>query len=95
LILSEAAKALGMERTTLTRNLRHLDKAGLTQTLVDGHDARVRRLALTTKGWARLEAALPSWRLVQKQTLAELESGSWPTLRTNLDFLGHAAALIG
>ncbi|PHS24770.1 MAG: MarR family transcriptional regulator [Robiginitomaculum sp.] len=93
--LSEAAKALGMERTTLTRNLRHLDKADLTQTLVDGQDARTRRLALTTKGWAVLDAALPSWRSVQKQTLAELGSGNWQHLRTNLDHLGQAAAMIG
>jgi DNA-binding MarR family transcriptional regulator len=92
--LSETAKALGMERTTLTRNLRLLDKAGLTQTLVDEKDARTRRLGLTKKGWAVLAAALPSWRLVQEQTLGVLGQENWPALRAHLDHLGQAAAMM-
>ncbi len=93
--LTDTARVLGMDRTTLTRNLRLLDKAGLTKTLVDAQDARTRRLALTDKGWAVLAAALPSWRGVQGQTLAAMGPESWPDLRQQLDHLGRATTMTG
>lgn len=91
--LTDTAKALGMERTTLTRNLSHLDKAGLTQVQTDGQDARTRRLALTNKGWTVLAASLPSWRSVQGRTLAAIGPENWPALRQHLGYLGRAAAI--
>ncbi|MDQ7019232.1 MAG: MarR family winged helix-turn-helix transcriptional regulator [Robiginitomaculum sp.] len=93
--LSDTARVLGMDRTTLSRNLRHLNKAGLAQTLLDGQDARTRRLALTDKGWTVLAAALPSWRAVQGRTLAAMGPKSWPALRQQLDHLGQATAMAG
>lgn len=89
--LTDTARVLGMDRTTLSRNLRHLDKAGLTRTLVDGQDARTRRLALTNKGWTVLAAALPSWRAAQGRTLAAMGPENWPALRQQLDHLGQGA----
>ena len=59
------AAALGMDRTTLTRNLKPLLAAGL---LVEtrGEDARQRLLQLGDAGRTRLEAARPHWRRAQR-----------------------------
>lgn len=51
-----------MDRTNLTAMLKPLQRRGLIATLLDGKDARIRRLALTDKGRALLDAALPIWR---------------------------------
>ncbi len=90
--VSEAADALGMERTTLTRNLHLLGGRGLTQTMYDDGDARVRRLSLTPKGWVVLADALPVWQAVQTQMLAHLGGQGWPELQQNLEVLGQRGA---
>src|SRR5262249_12734989 len=62
--LSELSDRLGVERTTLTRNLRTLIARGwVTQWSVG--DRRVRLLAITGSGTAAARAALPHWREAQ------------------------------
>jgi DNA-binding MarR family transcriptional regulator len=63
--MSRVAGRLGMERTTLTRNLRPLVRQGLV-TVGDGDDRRIRTLTLTTKGRRAAVAALPHWRQAQR-----------------------------
>lgn len=67
-VLGELAIELGMDRTTLTRNLSPLISEGLVET-VRGRDARQRLVALTTAGRDRLVAAKPLWR--EAQTLID------------------------
>lgn len=62
--LGGLAEELGMDRTTLTRNLSPLVDAGLLET-VRGEDARQRLVALTTEGRARLTRAKPRWQRAQ------------------------------
>ncbi len=62
--LTMLAQVLGLERTTLTRNLRAIEGAKLV-TSVASRDQRVRALQLTPAGVARLRAAMPLWRQVQ------------------------------
>ncbi len=64
--LSDLAARLGMDRTTLTRNLKPLQRDGLVGS-AEGDDRRVRLLALTAAGRARLKDAEPLWRAVQSQ----------------------------
>ncbi len=64
--LSDLAVALGMDRTTLTRNLKPLQRDGLIAS-GEGDDRRVRLLTLTAAGRARLAQAEPLWRAVQLQ----------------------------
>jgi DNA-binding MarR family transcriptional regulator len=52
-----------MDRTTLTANLKPLQRRGLVKVTVDEADKRSRRLALTPAGRALLVAALPIWTL--------------------------------
>lgn len=63
-VLGGLAEELGMDRTTLTRNLSPLMHAGLLET-VRGKDARQRVIALTDEGRARLIAAKPRWQRAQ------------------------------
>jgi len=52
---------LAMDRTTLTANLKPLERRGLVTVSVDCADKRSRRLTLTPPGRALLVAALPVW----------------------------------
>ena len=67
--ISSLAEALGLDRSTLGRNLRVLEGAGLV-TLAEGEDLRNRVVCLTAEGEARLAAARPAWESAQ-QSLAE------------------------
>ena len=61
-IMSEIAAALAMDRTTLTANLKPLERDGLVKIAVDQKDKRSRRLIITAKGGAKLKAAFPLWK---------------------------------
>jgi len=52
---------LAMDRTTLTANLKPLERRGLVRVRVDQADRRNRRLVLSARGRAALMAALPAW----------------------------------
>src|ERR1700736_1365658 len=59
--IGDVSRLLAMDRTTLTANLKPLDRRGLVTVSVDDADKRSRRLALTAAGRALLIAALPAW----------------------------------
>jgi len=61
LSISELAEILGLERTTLSRNLRLIENRGWIRALAH-NDQRVRKMALTPKGKKKAAAALPIWR---------------------------------
>jgi DNA-binding MarR family transcriptional regulator len=61
------ADALVMDRTTLTRNLKPLEKAGLVRVARSPHDARARVVLLSRAGERTVESALPLWERAQKQ----------------------------
>jgi DNA-binding MarR family transcriptional regulator len=61
-IMSEIAAALALDRTTLTANLKPLERRGLVKIAVDEKDKRSRRLIITAKGRATLKAAFPIWK---------------------------------
>ena len=58
-----------MDRTTLTANLKPLERRGLVNIATDREDRRSRRLILTAAGKALLAKAAPIW----KETHAETE----------------------
>jgi len=62
--MGRMAKLLAVERTTLTRNLKPLEKKQWIK--IDGEaDGRVRFVSITPKGRAVAKAALPAWRKAQ------------------------------
>ena len=66
LSINELAKAMVMDRTTLGRAIRPLERDKLL-TIGAGDDGRTRSLRLTPRGEARLKAAVPKWREAQKK----------------------------
>ncbi|MGH6990589.1 MAG: MarR family winged helix-turn-helix transcriptional regulator [Stellaceae bacterium] len=62
--VSRLAAYLGVERTTLTRNLRPMATKGWIE-IGDSKDRRVRAVAITASGRAMARAALPAWREAQ------------------------------
>jgi DNA-binding MarR family transcriptional regulator len=73
--LSGLAGQLGLDRTTLTRNLRPLVTRGWVTDSATG-DRRVRLLAITKRGSAAARAALPQWRNAQKSIARRLGGGA-------------------
>ncbi len=59
------AERLGMDPTTLNRNLKPLAARGLVADRADRKDQRVRAIVITEKGRAKLRAAVPFWRSAQ------------------------------
>ncbi|MDP2124321.1 MAG: MarR family transcriptional regulator [Parvibaculum sp.] len=60
--MGEVAAILAMDRTTLTANLKPLERQGLMKITVDPADRRSRRLVLTAAGKKLLRAAAPVWK---------------------------------
>lgn len=60
--IGSIAALLAMDRTTLTANVKPLERRGLVQVKVDPADRRSRRLVLTPAGRALLASAVPIWR---------------------------------
>jgi DNA-binding MarR family transcriptional regulator len=81
--ISALADVLGMDRTTLSRNLVPLEKQGLVRVARAPEDARARVVLLTRAGERALEKVFPLWQraqhrlrdLVGTQRLHELREG--------------------
>ncbi|SFG07217.1 DNA-binding transcriptional regulator, MarR family [Desulfotomaculum arcticum] len=69
--MGKLARPLGMDRTTLSRNARLLEKKGLIE-IGEGEDRREQVLNLTEKGAGLLLEAIPIWERVQKQLTEKL-----------------------
>lgn len=69
--VGSVAALLAMDRTTLTANLKPLERRGLVETKADPADKRARLLHLTPAGRAVLTDAVPIWKAVH----AEIETG--------------------
>jgi DNA-binding MarR family transcriptional regulator len=76
------AALLGMDRTTLTANLKPLEREGLAESTVDPADRRGRLLVLTASGKKTLKAALPIWTRTHAEIDERLADGT--ALRTGL-----------
>ncbi|MBS0562259.1 MAG: winged helix-turn-helix transcriptional regulator [Proteobacteria bacterium] len=70
--MASVAALLAMDRTTLTANLKPLERRGLLALEADPRDRRARRLRLTPEGRAALAAAMPYWRAEQEETARRL-----------------------
>ena len=74
---------LAMDRTTLTANLKPLERRGLVKVAVDPADKRSRHLTLTPAGHALLVEAAPLWKRAHAATERLLNADSG-TLRAAL-----------
>jgi DNA-binding MarR family transcriptional regulator len=65
LALGELAGALGLDRTTATRNLKLLERAGYVAIGASEADGRRKAIRLTETGWTVLRGAVPLWEAAQ------------------------------
>lgn len=87
--MADLSHLLGADRTTLTAALKALERQGLVETSVDARDRRGRRLALSERGRARLDAAFPIWRKAHGELEGALGAATATRLKQELDALAN------
>lgn len=69
--VSALARQLGMDRTTLSRNVRLLAQKGLLN-VFNGQDRREQRISLTEQGRQAIDRAIPYWQQAQAEIEEQL-----------------------
>ena len=82
--MAELSDWLGMERTTLVRNLHPLQRDGLVQAAGGGRGGRV-ELSITAKGRKKIEECLPAWRSAQSAAVKTLGQQRWSAILSDLE----------
>ena len=77
--INRLARAIIMDRTTLSRNVSLLEKKGMIY-VEPGDDLRTRRISLTEQGHGSLAAAFPLWQKIQSEIISELGNDRWSGL---------------
>jgi DNA-binding MarR family transcriptional regulator len=91
--ISDLAARLGMDRTTLTRNLAILEREGLIK-ISEGKDHRTRNVTATQKGRGAVTRAIPLWNEVQDKVKQKMGESSWQGLMQSLgEFVNVTAEL--
>lgn len=88
--ITALAETLGMDRSSLTRNLAPLEQAGLVEVGAEGW-RRSRKLALTASGAARLAEATPLWQRAQHRLHQRLGNAQWAAVHQALELLATSA----
>ena len=88
LSITDLANNLGMDRSTLTRNVKVLQKDGLIEER-KSKDARVRLLALTDKGSAVIDQNIPYWQQAQASFLERFGDTRWTALNQELAIINQ------
>jgi DNA-binding MarR family transcriptional regulator len=84
-MIGPLADRLVMDRTTLTRNIRPLEKAGLVRVSRSPDDARARVVTLTRAGERMIETAYPRWEEAQRRVRDFLGAVRLEALRAQLE----------
>ena len=82
--MSELSDWLAMERTTLLRNLRPLQRDGLVRVTGNGRGSRA-EVAITERGRKMVAAMLPAWRAAQEQAIGTLGKERWSAIINDLE----------
>lgn len=83
--MSRLSEVLALDLTSLSRNLRPLEKDGMLTIGRHEGDRRVRVVRLTREGEVLLVAALPRWTAAHTKVTAMLGEAEAEVLRTQLD----------
>ena len=82
--MAELSDWLGMERTTLVRNLRPLQRDGLVQ-INGGGRGKLVELAITAKGRKQIEKLAPAWKSAQCAAVKTLGEKRWSAILADLE----------
>ena len=84
--ISDLACKLGMDRTTLTRNLSVLERDGFIK-ISQGKDHRTRIVTATQKGYDTISKTILIWSEIQCKVKQKLGENLWQELMHNLNEL--------
>ena len=84
-------RALGLDKTTLSRNLRVLQKNGWIALALTDNDRRERGYRLTSAGKRICSVAQSGWLRAQAKLRAALPPGEWDRTLTMFDRAAEAA----
>lgn len=87
--MAELSEFLGMERTTLLRNLRPLQRDGLVAVEGGGHGGRV-EVSLTAAGRKQIAKFAPAWESAQNTAVQVLGEERWSAVLADLDKVAAA-----
>jgi len=87
--LSQLAKILVMERTTLTRNLKPLIAKGYIETRTE-KDKRFRIISISEEGRKVITLATPLWKASQLSLVKKLGNDRWSRIMADASFLMNA-----
>ena len=82
--MAELSDWLGMDRTTLVRNLRPLQRDGFVKAIGGGRGNRV-ELTITVKGRKQIEKLAPAWKSAQRAAVKTLGQKRWSTILSDLE----------
>ena len=82
--MAELSDCLGLERTSLVRNLQPLQRDGLVTADGGGRGRRV-ELAITAKGRKQVEKFMPAWKSAQSTAVQVLGEKRWSALLADLE----------
>ena len=84
--VTELADYMILDRTTLTRNLRPLEKQRMINTNA-GEDRRTRMISLSKKGLNKLEKAIPLWKQAQKEVSKYMGDNRFEQFLSELNYV--------
>lgn len=89
--VTDIARALVMDRTSVTRAIRPLERRGLLRVARDPDDARARVVIVSRAGERTLREAYPRWKAATRRIRAAFGAGRLDALRAELLALVAAA----
>ncbi|MEO5714419.1 MAG: MarR family winged helix-turn-helix transcriptional regulator, partial [Luteolibacter sp.] len=87
--MAELSDWLGMDRTTLLRNLRPLQRDELAHVEGGGRGSRV-ELSITAKGRKKVDEFMPAWRSAQKVAVETLGEQRWSAVLSDFETVALA-----
>ena len=82
--MAELSDWLGMDRTTLVRNLGPLQRDGFVRADGGGRGNRV-ELSITAKGRKQIEKLAPAWKFAQSAVVKTLGEKRWAAILSDLE----------
>jgi DNA-binding MarR family transcriptional regulator len=84
------AESLAMDRTTITANLKPLERRGLVTVRRDDNDSRVKLVALTSAGRSLLAKCVEHWQAANDAVRTSLSPNELSSLYSNLELIAQA-----
>jgi len=84
------AESLAMDRTTITANLKPLERRGLVIVRRDDSDSRVKLVALTSAGRSLLAKCVEHWQAANDAVRTRLSANELSSFYSNLELVAQA-----